>query len=89
MVGARTMEHVKAFEDCLKFNLSQDDLDFIDAAIPFNPLFPVTFLYPFGGDREYSVTLTPADNFQYRMAALIDSPPNQQVSRFLLYRCFN
>jgi hypothetical protein len=85
MVGARTVEHVKAFEDSLKINMSQEELDFIDAAIPFNPLFPMTFLYTFGGDREYSVALTPADNFQYRMAAFIDSPANQPVSNSYSY----
>ncbi|KAH8587365.1 NADP-dependent oxidoreductase domain-containing protein [Bisporella sp. PMI_857] len=77
IVGARTVEHVEAFADGLSIEMSQQDLDFIDGAIPFNPLFPMTFLYEFGGDRKYNVSLTPADNFQYRMAAYIDSPPHQ------------
>ncbi|KAJ5812697.1 hypothetical protein N7447_009720 [Penicillium robsamsonii] len=77
MVGTRTVEHVKALEDGLKIALSKEDLEFIEDAIPFNPLFPMTFLYTFGGDRKYSIGLTPADNFQYRMASFMDSPDHQ------------
>jgi hypothetical protein len=62
----------------LSITLSQKDLDGIDDVVPFNPLFPMTFLYEFGGDRKYNLSLTAADNAQYRMAAQMDHPPHQQ-----------
>jgi hypothetical protein len=48
----------------------------------------MTFLYEFGGDRKYSVSLTAADNFQYRMAATIDSPGHPIVSGYHSYERF-
>lgn len=80
IIGARKVEHVKAFNDSLSIALTQEDLDSVDGAVPFNPLFPMTFLYEFGADRKYSLSLTAADNFMYRMAAQMDHPEHQQVS---------
>lgn len=74
------MEHVKAFNDPLTIDLSSEDLETIDQATTFNPLFPMTFLYEFGGDRKYNLSLTAADNFMTRMAVQIDVPPHQAVS---------
>jgi hypothetical protein len=79
-VGARTVEHVKAFNDSLQVNLTQEDLDTIDGAITFNPLFPMTFFYEFGGDRKYNLSLTASDTFMTRKSVQIDSPPHQRVS---------
>jgi hypothetical protein len=70
---------VKAFNDPLRITLTQKDLDTIDAATSFSPLFPMTFLYEFGGDRKYNLSLTASDNFMTRMSIQIDSPPHQQV----------
>ncbi|KAH6714131.1 NADP-dependent oxidoreductase domain-containing protein [Leptodontidium sp. MPI-SDFR-AT-0119] len=78
IIGARKVEHVKAFNDSLSIALTQEDLDSVDGAVPFNPLFPMTFLYEFGADRKYSLSLTAADNFMYRMAAQMDHPEHQQ-----------
>ena len=78
-MGARTVEHVKAFKDSLLIDLTQGDLDNVDEATTFNPLFPMTFLYEFGGDRKYNLSLTASDNFMTRMAVHIDVPANQSV----------
>ncbi|CZR57761.1 related to voltage-gated shaker-like K+ channel, subunit beta/KCNAB [Phialocephala subalpina] len=79
IIGARKVEHVKVFNDSLSVALTQEDLNFVDSAVPFNPIFPMTFLYEFGGDRKYNLSLTAADNFLYRMAAQMDHPEHQQV----------
>lgn len=80
IIGARKFEHVKAFNDSLSVALTQEDLGSVDNTVPFSPLFPMTFLYEFGVDRKYNLSLTAADNFMYRMAAQIDHPEDQQVS---------
>lgn len=80
MVGLRTVEHVKAFNDSLRINLTQEDLDNIDGATTFNPLFPMTFFYEFDGDRKYNLSLTASDNSVTRMSVQMDSPPHQQAT---------
>jgi hypothetical protein len=44
MVGVQTVEHVKAMPDALRIKLSQEELDTIYEASPFDPLFPMDFL---------------------------------------------
>jgi Aldo/keto reductase family len=80
IVGARTVEHVKSYNDALRVELSKEDMDAIDTAIPFNPPFPVNFLYLFGGDRKYDLTLTGSDVYHNRMGTQFDSPSHPLVS---------
>lgn len=81
VVGVNTVEHVKAMGDALRLKLSKEEIRTIQAAGDFTPLFPVNFLYNFRGDQDYDLTLTAANNQQYQMAAWIDAPPKQGVSR--------
>lgn len=67
--------------DALRLKLSKEEIRTIQAAGDFTPLFPVNFLYNFRGDQDYDLTLTAANNQQYQMAAWIDAPPKQGVSR--------
>lgn len=80
IVGVQTVEHVKAMPDALRVKLSKDDIRAIHEAAPFNPLFPMKFLFNFKGDQGYSLSLTAANNQQYQMAAWIDAPPKSSVS---------
>lgn len=66
--------------DALRIKLSREDIDAIQKAVPFNPLFPVNFLFNYRGDQDYNLSLTAANNQQYQMAAWIDAPPKQPVS---------
>ena len=59
--------------------LSKDDIDTIQNSTPFNPLFPMNFLYNFMGGQEYNLSLTAAHNQQYQMAAWINAPPKPPV----------
>ncbi|EON63922.1 hypothetical protein W97_03150 [Coniosporium apollinis CBS 100218] len=77
IVGVQTVEHVKAMPDALRIKLSREDIDAIQKAVPFNPLFPVNFLFNFRGDQDYNLSLTAANSQQYQMAAWIDAPPKQ------------
>ena len=66
--------------DALRVKLSKEDIRAIQGAAPFNPLFPMNFLFNFKGDQEYNLGLTAANNQQYQMAAWIDAPPKSLVS---------
>lgn len=66
--------------EALGIELSKDDIHAIEDAAPFNPLFPMNFLYNFKGNQRYNLDLTAADNQQYQMTAWINAPPKSLVS---------
>jgi hypothetical protein len=74
--------------DALRIKLSKEDIDAIQGAIPFDPLFPMNFLFNFKGTQEYNLGLTASHNQQYQMSAWFDTPPKQAVSvDRKLYKC--
>ncbi|KAI9369680.1 NADP-dependent oxidoreductase domain-containing protein [Aspergillus egyptiacus] len=77
IVGVQTIDQVKAMNDAVTVRLSKDEIQAIQDAAPFNPLFPMNFLYDCKDGKGYSTRLTPADHMQYRMWAHIDAPPKQ------------
>lgn len=66
--------------EALRIQISKDDVNAIQSAVPFNPPFPMNFLFNFRGDQEYTLDLTAANNQQYQMAAWINAPPKRPVS---------
>jgi hypothetical protein len=66
--------------DALRIKLSKEDIAAIQDAAPFNPLFPMKFLFNYKGNQNYSLSHTAAHNQQYQMAAWIDAPPKPLVS---------
>ncbi|KAH6874685.1 NADP-dependent oxidoreductase domain-containing protein [Thelonectria olida] len=81
IVGVHTVEHVQALPEAVGIELTKADIDAIHDASPLNPLFPMSFLYGFSRPQKYNLSLTPADNQQYQMAAWIDAPPKQAPYR--------
>ncbi|KAH7380023.1 NADP-dependent oxidoreductase domain-containing protein [Pyrenochaeta sp. MPI-SDFR-AT-0127] len=73
IVGVQTIEHVKLLPATMGISLSKEEIDEIHGAVPFNPLFPNTFLF----GKKYNTHLTAADQVHYHMAAWIDAPPKQ------------
>lgn len=65
--------------EALRIELSKEDIRLIQGAAPFEPLFPVNFLFNFRGTQPYNLALTAAHNKQYQMSAWIDAPPKQPV----------
>ena len=66
--------------------LRRANLDSINSVMELNPIFPRRSS-SFVGDKRYSVALTPAYNFRYRMGAHIDSPAHQPVSFLPIFYC--
>ena len=79
IVGVQTVEHVKAMPDALRIELSKDEIAQIHAAAEFNPMFPMSFLFSYGGKGEYSLASTAADVSQVHMATWIQAPPKPLV----------
>ncbi|KAE8333045.1 NADP-dependent oxidoreductase domain-containing protein [Aspergillus sergii] len=81
IVGVQTVEHVKALPDALRVRLSTDEINAIQNAAHFDPLFPNNYYFPYENGRGYSLRLTVADQKNYRSGAWIDAPPKQPVSQ--------
>ncbi|KAL4901587.1 hypothetical protein BDW74DRAFT_187230 [Aspergillus multicolor] len=77
IVGVQTTDHVKVMNDAITVKLSPEEIQSIQDAAPFNPLFPMNFLFDCKGGKGYTTRLTPADHAQYRMGAWIDAPSKQ------------
>ncbi|KAL1607212.1 hypothetical protein SLS59_002917 [Nothophoma quercina] len=73
IVGVQTIEHVKLMPNALNIQLSNDEIDQIHNAAPFNPLFPNSFLF----GEKYNLRLTATDESNYQMATWINAPPKQ------------
>jgi hypothetical protein len=79
IVGIQSAAHIEAFNEAVTTRLSKEDIKQIHDAAPFNPLFPMNFLFPCRDGKGYNLQLTAADVVQYQMAAWIDVPKKQPV----------
>lgn len=78
IVGVQTVEHVRAMPAALEVRLTDEDVKAIHEASPFEPLFPMNFLFNFRGDQPYHLGLTERDNQQYQISAVIGGAPKQK-----------
>ncbi|KAF2478859.1 norsolorinic acid reductase/dehydrogenase [Neohortaea acidophila] len=60
IVGGRKIEHLKGNIEALSISLSDDEIDKIDAAEPFDLGFPMNFLFEFTGGK-YKTSATAED----------------------------
>ncbi|KAM5358380.1 hypothetical protein ACJZ2D_015333 [Fusarium nematophilum] len=75
IVGVNTAAHIKALPDAVRVRLTREDIDAIHEASPYDPGFPMSFLFGYTAPRKYDLSLTPADIDQYNMWAWFDAPP--------------
>lgn len=76
IVGGRKIEHLKGNIEALGLELSDDEVREIDAAVPFDIGFPMSFLFEMGGAK-YDNTMTSSDVFLLKFAGELDSLPIQ------------
>ncbi|EWG38293.1 alcohol dehydrogenase [Fusarium verticillioides 7600] len=69
VIGGRKIEHLKGNIETLKLDLDKEDIKEIEAAIPFDPGFPHTWLY-MGAQPDH-----PADIWMMGMAGHFDHVP--------------
>lgn len=75
IVGQRKVEHLKANVEALSILLTPEDLKEIDSAVPFDPGFPMTFIF---ADKFDVTNNTASDVRLTSIAAHVDQPPKQQ-----------
>jgi aryl-alcohol dehydrogenase-like predicted oxidoreductase len=80
IAGVQTIVHLRALADAATIRLSDEEVKSIQDAAPFDPLFPMNFLYSVKDRKGYSTKLTLADHVQYKMAAHLEAPVKASVS---------
>lgn len=77
IVGGRKIEHLKGNIEALGLELTDEEIDDIDSAVPFDMGFPMNFLFEFTGAK-YKSTMTSSDVALLKFAGPIDSVPVQR-----------
>ena len=68
IIGGRKVEHLKSNIEALRIGLTDDELDVIDGAVPFDHAFPTNFLFDYGGHHRYTSRSTPGNIFLLKNA---------------------
>ncbi|MCJ1351431.1 MAG: hypothetical protein MMC33_001415 [Icmadophila ericetorum] len=74
IIGGRKLDHLKANIAALAIELSDEEIDEIDDAYPFEIGFPMTMLFEFGGKKKYSSRMTSQDVVLLQAAATLNLP---------------
>ncbi|ORX95710.1 NADP-dependent oxidoreductase domain-containing protein [Clohesyomyces aquaticus] len=74
IVGGRKVEHLKGNIEALGLELSDEDVDEIDASTDFKIGFPMNFLFEFGGGK-YNTRMTSSDVGLLQFSGKLDSVP--------------
>ena len=75
IVGGRKVEHLKGNIEALALQLSDEEIDGIDAESDFEVGFPMNFLFEWGG-KKYNTRMTTADVSLLRFSGKIDPVPH-------------
>jgi diketogulonate reductase-like aldo/keto reductase len=79
IVGGRKVSHLQGNIDALGIKLSQDEIDEIDGAEPFDIGFPMNFLFGYGG-KQFKTGMGPNDINLLTTTTRIETVPKMQVS---------
>jgi len=74
IVGGRKIEHLKGNIEALGIELSDEEVDAIDGAVPFDVGFPMNFLFEFTGDKAKTRN-TSADVGLLKFSGNLECPP--------------
>ena len=61
VVGGRKLEHLKSNIEGLSIELSDEEIDYIEKAAPFEVGFPLDFLFEYGSEQKYNTRMTTND----------------------------
>lgn len=78
IVGGRKIEHVKGNMEALSIELSDEDVDEIESAAPFDHGFRLNFLFEYGDGQKYNTTMGPGDNFFVKSAGGLNTVPKSR-----------
>lgn len=81
IVGGRKIEHLKGNIEALSIELSDEEIDEIDGAAPFDHGFPLNFLFEYGGGPKYNTRMGPSDIFFLKSAGGLDTVPKSRAPK--------
>ena len=81
IVGGRKIEHLKSNIEALGIELSDDEIDEIDGAAPFEHGFPLNFIFEYGGGPKYDMRMGPGDIFLVKSAGALDTVPKSRAPK--------
>ncbi|KAF2493813.1 aryl-alcohol dehydrogenase-like protein [Lophium mytilinum] len=76
IVGGRKVEHLKGNIEALGLQLTEEEIDDIDSAVPFEVGFPMNMLFEMTG-KKYNTRMTSADVGLSNFAGHYDAVPHQ------------
>lgn len=81
IVGGRKIEHLKSNIEALGIELSDEEIDEIDGAAPFDIGFPLSFIFEYGGGPKYSWRMGPGDIFIVKCSGALDTVPKSKAPK--------
>ena len=81
IVGGRKIEHLKSNIEALSIELSDEEVDEIDAAAPFDHGFPLNFVFEYGGGPKYNMRMGPSDIFFLKSSGALDTVPKSNARK--------
>lgn len=78
IVGGRKIEHLKGNIEALSIELSKEDIEEIESAVPFDVGFPSSMLFEFFGQQKYHSDMSTADIPLVKAVGHIDTVPKVQ-----------
>ena len=81
IVGGRKVAHLKGNIEALSIELSDEELDEIDSAAPFDHGFPLSMLFEYGSDKKYNLRMGPGDNHFVKAAGALDTVPRSKAPK--------
>lgn len=81
IVGGRKIEHLKSNIEALGIELSDEEVDAIEGAAPFDHGFPMNFIFEFGGGPKYNTRMGPGDITFLKAAGALDTVPKSKAPR--------
>ncbi|KAF6217634.1 hypothetical protein HO133_006736 [Letharia lupina] len=81
IVGGRKIEHLKSNIEALGIELSDEEIDEIDGAAPFDHGFPLNFVFEYGGGPKYNSRMGPGDIFFVKSSGGLDTVPRSKAPK--------
>lgn len=81
IVGGRKIEHLKSNIEALAIELSDEEIEEIEGAAPFDHGFPLNFVFGYGGGPKYNMNMGPGDIFFIKSAGGLDTVPRSKAPK--------
>lgn len=81
IVGGRKIEYLKSNIEALGIELSDEEVDEIDGAAPFEHGFPLNFVFEYGGGPKYNMKMGPGDIHIVRASGALDTVPKSKAPK--------